>query len=167
MARLPRLLVTLFFFLTASSVFALSPAGFDDLLPGFSISIPETEDGLLEIALPAGSALPQLPDSLTFTLNETNELLTQELIGTGLAKIVVRRGVKTVKKLFKKAQAARAKRIALRNFPPKGGCSTVRVVSYNVGVFHKSGFDKTFIPNPERHFGTGRKDRTFYRSGHR
>ena len=118
--------------------FAAAPAASGDGLPGFEITVPDDGDGLVELAL------PQLPDSL-FTLDETNELLTQELIGAGLAKIVVKRGVKTVKKLLKKAQAARAKRIALRNFPPKGGWGTMRVVSYNVGVFHKSGFDKTFM----------------------
>ena len=90
-------------------------------------------------------AQPQAPDSLTLTLDASNELLTQEMIGTGLAKIVVKRGVKTVQKLLKKAQKARAKRIALQNFPPKGCGATVRVVSYNVGVFHKSGLDKTYM----------------------
>lgn len=140
--------------------FAAAPAGPDDLLPGFEITVPDAADGLLEIVLPgegmpdeallrdlgllSGDARPQLPDSL-LTLDATDELLTQEMIGAGLAKIVVKRGIKTVKKLFKRAQAARAKRIALRNFPPKGCWGTMRVVSYNVGVFHKSGSDKTFM----------------------
>lgn len=88
---------------------------------------------------------PQAPDSLTLALDPSNELLTQDMIGAGLAKIVVKRGVKTVQKLLKKAQKARAKRIAMQNFPPKGCGATVRVVSYNVGVFHKSGLDKTYM----------------------
>ena len=107
------------------------------------LTISETEDAMVELEIPGLSleALlgspqdePQLPDTVSVDL-------TNQLIGTGLAKIAVRQGVKTVKKVYKKAQAARAARIAQRNFPPKG-CGMVRVVSYNVGVFTKSGYNR-------------------------
>ena len=113
-----------------------------DSVPVLSIS--ETQDELVELEIP-GLTLDallngplneiQLPDTVSVDL-------TNELIGTGLAKIAVRKGVKTVKKVFKKAKAARAERLAQRNFPPKGGCGMVRVVSYNVGVFTKSGYNR-------------------------
>lgn len=122
----------------------------EDFQPVFEIS--DTEEGLVEIAGPLGLLLapdedwlceelageegPQTPDTLSVDL-------TNEMISTGTAIIVVRQGVKTARKLFKKAKAARAARIAARNFPPKGGLGVVRVVSYNVGVFTKSGFNQT------------------------
>lgn len=124
------------------------------LQPAFEIGISDTEEGLVEIAGPIGellltaeenmgglaleTGLPQTPDTLSVDL-------TNQLLGTGLAKVVVRKGVKSVKKLYKKAQEARAARIAARNFPRKGCGSTVRVVTYNVGVFTKSGFDQTMM----------------------
>ena len=127
---------------------AASETRTDAVLPLFELSISEEDDGMVAIdapiaLLPDGDAWagllagdsPQLPDTVSVDL-------TNELLGTGLAKIVVRKGVKTVKKLYQKAKVARAQRIAQRNFPPKGGWGTVRVVSYNVGVFHKSGYDK-------------------------
>lgn len=110
---------------------AIAESCSDAVLPLFEISIDEEEDGLVAIDGP----LAQLPDTVSVDL-------TNELLGTGLAKIVVRKGVKSVKKLYQKAKVARAQKIAARNFPRKGGCGTLRIVSYNVGVFHKSGYDK-------------------------
>ena len=113
------------------------------------IDIYEDEDGIVEISgaldlLPAidegflnpRAEGPQAPDTLSVDL-------TNELLGAGLVKVVVRKGVKSVKKLFKKAKASHAARVAARNFPRKGCFGTVRVVTYNVGVFTKSGFDRT------------------------
>lgn len=93
------------------------------------------DDWLSPFAVASGAGTPQAPDTLTVDM-------TNQLLGTGLAKIVVKKGVKSVKKLFKKAKTARAERIANRNFPRKGCFGTVRVVSYNVGVFTKSGYNK-------------------------
>ena len=122
----------------------------DAVLPLFEISISEEDDGLVAIdgplallpdhdgewaELPVPGDTPQLPDTVSVDL-------TNELLGTGLAKIVVRKGVKSVKKLYQKAKVARAKKIAARNFPRKNGFGTLRIVSYNVGVFHKSGYNK-------------------------
>ena len=140
-------------FTTLSFLASAAPAGTESMLPAFEISVSDEADGLVEISgeiglLPAldegwlsklaveGEAgSPQAPDTLSIDM-------TNQLLGTGLAKIVVKRGVKSVKKLFKKAKAAHAAKVATRNFPRKGCCGTLRVVSYNVGVFTKSGYNK-------------------------
>ena len=142
---LPALLVALTF-----SYRAAAETRSDAVLPLFEISISEEDDGLVAIdgplallpdhdgewaELPVPGDTPQLPDTVSVDL-------TNELLGTGLAKIVVRKGVKSVKKLYQKAKVARAKKIAARNFPRKNGFGTLRIVSYNVGVFHKSGYNK-------------------------
>ena len=142
---LPALLVALTF-----SYHAAAETRSDAVLPLFEISISEEDDGLVAIdgplallpdhdgewaELPVPGDTPQLPDTVSVDL-------TNELLGTGLAKIVVRKGVKSVKKLYQKAKVARAKKIAARNFPRKNGFGTLRIVSYNVGVFHKSGYNK-------------------------
>ena len=116
----------------AFAVPALAGSADDVLLSAFEISFSEEDGGLVEIAGP----IQQVPDSVSVDL-------TNDFLGAGIAKVVVRKGVKTAKKLYKKAKAARAERIANRNFPRKGGFGTLRVVSYNVGVFTKSGYDKT------------------------
>lgn len=117
------------------NAFAMPATDVDWVLPAFEISVSEEDDSLVEIIGQIGLIPPQTPDTLSVDL-------TNELLGTGLAKIVVNKGVKSVKKLFKKAKAAHAERVANRNFPRKGCCGTVRVVSYNVGVFTKSGYNK-------------------------
>ena len=142
---LPALLVALTF-----SYRAAAETRSDAVLPLFEISISEEDDGLVAIdgplallqnhdgewaELPVPGDTPQLPDTVSVDL-------TNELLGTGLAKIVVRKGVKSVKKLYQKAKVARAKKIAARNFPRKNGFGTLRIVSYNVGVFQKSGYNK-------------------------
>lgn len=142
---LPALLVAL-----TISYRAAAETRSDAVLPLFEISISEEDDGLVAIdgplallpdhdgewaELPVPGDTPQLPDTVSVDL-------TNELLGTGLAKIVVRKGVKSVKKLYQKAKVARAKKIAARNFPRKNGFGTLRIVSYNVGVFHKSGYNK-------------------------
>ena len=121
-----------FFLIPALAVLAIPALGAsytdsEELQPLFEISIFDEEE-----------PLPQTPDTLSVDL-------TNDLLGTGLAKVVVKKGAKTVKKLYKKAKENRAARIAARNFPPKGGLGTLRVVTYNVGTFHKSGFDKTYM----------------------
>ena len=154
MKSLARLSFPVLFALLATLIPARAVSGAEAFQPTFEISLSDTEEGLVEIAGPLGAILPsegerqvglplengipQAPDTLSVDL-------TNELLGTGLAKVVVRKGVKSVKKLFKKARAARAERIAARNFPRKGCCGTVRVVTYNVGVFTKSGFDQTMM----------------------
>lgn len=137
------LLICAAFTVLCVSAQAASGSRLDAVLPLFEIS--EEDDGTVAIEAPLAllpedlAALtgdsPQVPDTVSVDL-------TNELLGTGLAKIVVRKGVKSVKKLYKKAKAAREAKIAARNFPPKKGCGTLRIVSYNVGVFHKSGYDK-------------------------
>ena len=117
------------------SAFAAPAPDAEWVLPAFEISISEEDDALVEIIGEIGLIPPQTPDTLSVDL-------TNELLGAGLAKVVVKKGVKSVKKLFKKAKSAHAERVANRNFPRKGCCGTVRVVSYNVGVFTKSGYNK-------------------------
>lgn len=103
-------------------------------LPVLSSATPLRDSGT-ELAVKGESGSPQAPDTLSVDL-------TNQLLGTGLAKVVVKQGVKSVKKLYKKTQSTHAARAAQRNFPRKGGLGTVRVVSYNVGVFTKSGYNK-------------------------
>lgn len=80
---------------------------------------------------------PQLPDT-------TGVSMTNELIGGQLVKIAVRRGVKKAKKEIRKNGIGGAvKKVVAphRIFPCKG--ASIRIVTYNVGTFTKSGYDRT------------------------
>lgn len=95
------------------------------VVPCFAFEMPEGMDVVLEISLPEED--PQAPDTLDVSMSN-------EFLGEGLAR-------RAVKKMVKKARKKRANRTPAKYFPGKG-LSAVRVVTYNVGVFQKSGYNK-------------------------
>ena len=77
---------------------------------------------------------PQTPDSIEFSM-------TNELLGTTIAKVAVKKGVKKIKKTIKKKiKDPNSLLLSNKLFPGKG-LGTVRIVTYNVGTFTKSGYN--------------------------
>lgn len=95
------------------------------------------------LAAPVADA-PQLPDTLAL---ET----TDSFIGEGLVKVVVRKGVKKIRKAVQAKDSERAAHKAVYGTPslnklfPGKQLGSVRIATYNVGTFTKSGYDRTVM----------------------
>lgn len=123
---------------SAAAVSSVPDDGFDTIL---ELSFGDEEDIQQALELDLCDE-PQTPDSLEFSM-------TNELLGTKIAKVIVKKGVKKLKKSVKSNIAERSKRKAVKGtgsasrlFPRKG-LGTVRIVTYNVGTFTKSGYNRT------------------------
>ena len=96
-----------------------------------AVSVPEIESIDFEIEL--------LDTECDMPIDTLDVSMTNELLGTGLAKVIVRKGVKKVTKTIK--EAAKSGKFK-RTYPAKGPFGTLRIVTYNVGTFTKSGASK-------------------------
>lgn len=92
--------------------------------------------------VPASAQEPSVPMSSLAAADTISVPMNEEFVGEVLLTQAAKQALKKAEKAIKRGSKAASNPKKL--FPSKG-CRAIRVVTYNVGVFAKSGYDKMFL----------------------